>query len=358
LHPAILDWQLYRFKALPLVSARSEVIPSRCHVRPLSLNTSVPADSGPFSGAPGKAGVAVLLCSYFGQDFLPEQLDSIALQTHPFWRVWASDDGSADKTLGMLREYQEAWGRERLDVRQGPQKGFVANFLSLVCDESIQAEYFAYSDQDDVWDADKLERAIDWLKTVPGNIPALFCSRTRLVKDGRVIGRSPLFRRPPSFANALVQNVAGGNTMVFNDAARRLLAIAGADVNVITHDWWTYLVVTASGGRVFFDAEPTVSYRQHDANKIGAGISWSFLEARFYGFFAGRLRAWINCNIVALERLRTQFSPESERIFARFVRAREQGFLSRLAGLRCSGVYRQSAAGNIALVAAAAFKKI
>lgn len=302
--------------------------------------------------------MAVLLCSYFGQDFLPEQLESIARQTHPFWRVWASDDGSSDKTLDMLIECQEAWGRERLEIRQGPRKGFVANFLSLACDESIQAEYFAYSDQDDVWDADKLERAIDWLRTVPGNVPALFCSRTRLIKGGRVIGRSPLFRRPPSFANALVQNVAGGNTMVFNNAARRLLAIAGADVNVITHDWWTYLVVTASGGKVLFDAEPTVSYRQHDDNKIGAGMSWSFLRARFYGFFAGRLRGWIDGNIVALERLRPQFSPESERVFARFVLARELGFFSRLSGLRCSGVYRQSAAGNLALVAAAAFKKI
>lgn len=327
-------------------------------MRPLLHSASVPAETGLFSGASGKAEVAVLLCSYFGQHFLPEQLDSIALQTHPLWRVWASDDGSADKTLGILIEYQDAWGRERLDIRQGPQKGFVANFLSLVCDERIQAEYFSYSDQDDIWDADKLERAIDWLRTVPGNIPALFCSRTRLLKGGRVIGCSPLFRRPPSFANALVQNVAGGNTMVFNDAARRLLASAGADVNVITHDWWTYLVVTASGGKVLFDVEPTVSYRQHDANKIGAGISWPFLRARFYGFFEGRLRGWIDGNIVALERLRTQFSPESEQIFARFVLARQQGFFSRMSGLRCSGVYRQNAAGNIALVAAAAFKKI
>jgi len=86
-----------------------------------------------------------------------------------------------------------------------PAEGFVANFLSLTCKASIEADYYAYSDQDDVWESDKLERAVRWLQTVPENIPALYCSRTRLVDaENNEIGLSPLFSKPPSFANALI----------------------------------------------------------------------------------------------------------------------------------------------------------
>src|SRR5690606_35735006 len=153
------------------------------------------------------------------------------------------DDGSEDNTRTILEAYKKKWGAERLSLRAGPTEGFVANFLSLTCRASIEADYYAYSDQDDIWDADKLERAVRWLETIPKDIPALYCSRTRLVDaEKNHIGFSPLFTAPPSFANALIQSVAGGNTMVFNNAAREILRQAGENVQVITHDSWPYVV--------------------------------------------------------------------------------------------------------------------
>jgi hypothetical protein len=109
-------------------------------------------------------------------------------------------------------------------IHAGPAEGSTANFLSLTCRADIDADYFAYADQDDVWESDKLERAVNWLKTIPEGVPALYGSRTLLV-DARNqhIGYSPLFEREPNFRNALVQSIAGGNTMVFNRAARDLL---------------------------------------------------------------------------------------------------------------------------------------
>src|SRR5207253_1787714 len=99
-------------------------------------------------------------------------------------------------------------------VRNGPANGVCANFLSLATDPAIDADYFAFSDQDDVWYRDKLRRALTWLATVPGDVPALYCGRTELMSiDGRSYGLSPLFTRPPTFRNALVQNLGGGNTM-------------------------------------------------------------------------------------------------------------------------------------------------
>jgi hypothetical protein len=56
-----------------------------------------------------------------------------------------------------------------------------------------------------------------------------------------------LFVFPPSFRNALVQSIAGGNTMVFNVALKRLIENAGP-LDVPSHDWWVYILVTGSGG--------------------------------------------------------------------------------------------------------------
>ena len=85
---------------------------------------------------------------------------------------------------------------------------------------AIDGDYFAFCDQDDLWDEDKLAEALDWLEKQPADTPALYCTRTRTVDErGSEIGLSPLFRRRPSFRNAIVQSIAGANTMVMNKAA-------------------------------------------------------------------------------------------------------------------------------------------
>ena len=115
----------------------------------------------------------------------------------------------------------------------------------------------------------------------------LYCGRTRTVdEDGRVVGFSPQFSRPPCFANALVHNIAGGNTMVMNDSARQLILEAGV-VDVVAHDWWTYLMVSGAGGRVIYDDEPTVDYRQHDDNQVGANMGISARLGRYLRVMGG-----------------------------------------------------------------------
>jgi glycosyltransferase involved in cell wall biosynthesis len=286
-------------------------------------------------------------------------LDSFVAQTYPCWEAWVSDDGSQDDTHAIVKAYQQKWHSGRLSVHFGPKEGFASNFLSLVCKASIQADYYAYSDQDDIWEVDKLQRAVDCLLTVPQNIPALYCSRTRLVDaKNEDIGFSPLFNRPPSFANALVQNIGGGNTMVFNNAARTLLSDAGENIDVVTHDWWAYMVVSGCGGRVFYDAYPSVRYRQHGGNLVGRNSSWPARLVRMRMLLQGRFRNWIDRNIRALQRLRPKLTPENRRIFDRFVAARNHWVLPRLIGLNRCGIYRQTALGNFSLFLAAILKKV
>ena len=140
--------------------------------------------------------VAILMCTKNGAAFLDEQLNSIADQTHASWILFVSDDGSTDETRKILKDFADTH-EQKMVVRNGPGKGVCANFLSLATDPTIDADYFAFSDQDDVWYKDKLQRALTWLVTIPGDVPALYCGRTELVtNDGQSYGLSPLFTRP------------------------------------------------------------------------------------------------------------------------------------------------------------------
>lgn len=303
--------------------------------------------------------VAILLCTYNGQSYLAEQLDSFQDQSHSNWEVWASDDGSEDDTLALLETYRKKWHPNRLSIHLGPAQGFAANFISLTCKASIDANYYAYSDQDDIWEIDKLERAVRWLETIPDNIPALYCSRTLLVGSANnEIGLSPLFTKPPSFANALMQNIGGGNTMVFNKAARALLREVSQETPVTTHDWWAYMVVTGCGGKVFYDSSPSLRYRQHDGNLVGMNASWQARFKRIRMLWEGRFQNWNDINIAGLRKLQHKLTPENRQTLERFASARQMSLIPRLIHLKRSGIYRQTLFGNLGLIAAAVFGKI
>ena len=303
--------------------------------------------------------VAVLLCSYQGERHLAEQLDSIAAQTHRDWSVWVSDDGSTDGTSTILECYGSQWGIDRLSVQRGPGSGFAANFRSLTCRADIDADCYAWADQDDVWEPEKLERALAWLQSVPPGTPAVYGTRTLLTdEDGRPIGKSPLFTRPPSFANALVQSIAGGNTMVFNHAARALLIEANAQGDAVAPDWLAYLLVSACGGQVRYDPWPSVRYRQHDGNLSGSNVSLRGRWQRMRLLLGGQFQGWIDANVALLARVRHRMPEANRQTLDAFVRARRQTLIHRLLGLRQSGIHRQTMLGNIGLSVAALLNRL
>ncbi|WP_337993714.1 glycosyltransferase family 2 protein [Pseudomonas sp. 39167] len=303
--------------------------------------------------------VTILMCTYNGERFLSQQLDSIARQTYRNWDVVVSDDGSKDATLEILHQYSEVWGEGKLSLRQGPKRGFAANFMSLACNPPTQSRFYAWADQDDIWQDNKLEIALRSLQHLPKDIPALYCARTELVSDaGGVIGCSPLFARPVSFANALVQSLAGGNTMMFNGAAQALFRAAGPHLDIVSHDWWAYLLVTGVGGRVIYDPTPTILYRQHEANLIGSDMGARARLARLRMMLAGRFKGWNQRNIIALESVRSRLSEDSQSTLDRFQKARESRGPARIIWLRRSGVYRQTLLGNLGLILAAAINRI
>lgn len=302
--------------------------------------------------------VAILMCTYQGVSFLEDQLDSIAAQTYQNWRLWVSDDGSTDGTCAVLSRYQTHWGAHRLSILSGPAAGSTANFLSLTCHLGITADFFAWADQDDLWEPNKLALAVSWLRTQGRHMPALYAGRTALIDAGnRPMGLSPLFARAPSFTNALVQSLAGGNTMVFNTAARELLIRAGYHVSVVAHDWWAYLLVTGCDGAVRYDPCPTVRYRQHGRNQIGADLHPLNRMLRLRSLLGGEFSCWIDANLASLENMQQHITARNQRILEVFARSRRKALPQRLIGLCRSGVYRQTMVGNIGLAFAAILKR-
>ncbi|MDG9929187.1 MULTISPECIES: glycosyltransferase family 2 protein [unclassified Pseudomonas] len=302
--------------------------------------------------------VAILLAAYNGDRFLDDQLQSIIHQSHENWLIVVSDDGSTDSTRALLQRYQRQIGEQRLRVVEGPRRGFVSNFMAMASDPEIEADYFAFSDQDDIWHRDHLERALAWLQTVDPAIPALHCGRTRLVhEDGRPFGMSPLFPKAPHFKNALVQSLAGGNTMVFNRSARQLLSHT-AELPIVSHDWWLYMLVSGTTGRIRYCEQPSVDYRQHSNNLVGSNSDLKDRLHRIRRMLAGHFHTWNTINVDALSQCRDLLSDESCHTFHTFAAARRAGLLSRLHGMQRCGVYRQTLPGNMALVLAALLGKL
>lgn len=303
--------------------------------------------------------IRILMATYNGESYLREQLDSIGRQTYPVWRLTISDDGSQDGTLEIIRDYQKKWGAHRLELRHGPCRGYSLNFLSMACDESILADLYAFSDQDDVWMPDKLQRAVEYFAQHPGSaLPRAYGSRTQIV-DARLKhqGLSPAFRLPSSFRNALVQNIAGGNTQVFNHTAKQLLEIAGPQ-QVVSHDWWLYQLVNAAGGVFHFDLTPSVLYRQHDKSIVGANASMLARLARLHWVMTGRFKEWNTQNYQALCNVRELLTKDNRDILDIFGHFRSAKFKDRIRLLEVCGLYRQTWQGTLSLWLATLLDKL
>jgi hypothetical protein len=197
------------------------------------------------------------------------------------------------------------------------------------------------------------------LSGISSALPALYCSRTEIIYEHKKpLGLSPLFHKHPSFQNALVQNIGGGNTMVFNGAAKRLFE-SKAVGDVVTHDWWAYQIVTGVGGVVQYDPLPSVKYRQHGGNVLGANRGMRAKLRRVFKLFEGEWKGWNDRNMSALEEFSGSLSESNRVTLEHFIASRNTEFLPmRLYRLRQSGVYRQTLLGNCGLVAASIMRTL
>lgn len=303
--------------------------------------------------------VVILLALFNGAATLIDQLNSIAKQNHKNWSLIVSDDGSSDDWLALMNSFATQHAGKTWLVK-GPQKGSTQNFLELIRLAGPLVPYAALCDQDDAWLPPKLSRALFKLKDIPAGTPALYVSPTFICdRDLTPLRRSKSFRRTPGFANALVQSIGGGNTMVLNRAALDLVQETARHAqHVPAHDWWIYQIVSAAGGVVCYDQMPLVLYRQHAGNQVGANDTVLASLVRLTKLLHGRFRQWNAANLAALEASNHWLTPEARETLAQFRKARAGTLPKRLSAARKAGLFRQTLRGQIALWCAVLLKRL
>ena len=295
-----------------------------------------------------------------GAAHLAAQLDSFAAQSHKNWALVASDDGSGDASRAILQRFAaDHSGQHAIHVLDGPKQGFVRNFLSLLARPDLSGPV-ALSDQDDIWLPQKLTRALRHLASVPAGQPALYCSRrVNWWPEGNRRRLSRLYPRLPGFANALVENIAPGNTIMLNDAALALArATAPVAADVPFHDWWLYLLVSGVGGIVIHDPEPGLLYRQHGQNVLGQGEGVRAGLAVKGAVLRGGYSARIGRNLDALAQIAALLTPENRARLDAMQRARKAGLVDRVRLMRRAGVYRQARLGSLGFWGAVCFGRV
>lgn len=237
------------------------------------------------------------MSTYHGERFVREQLESILPQLPSEGRVIVRDDGSQDSTVDEIGALNDA----RITLIRGTNVGFGRSFLTLLTLAPSDADMVMFSDQDDVWLPDKVERAWRHLRAL-GSQAGLYGSAQMLVDSAlRPLHPTPPWPRGPSLTNALTENIITGCTAALNRPAVQLLQRAGVPEGVHFHDWWMYLVVSAFGS-VVYDNRPALLYRQHESNVIGHGVGWLgrqwgmlrfLLRHDWVGILQGQVRAFL-----------------------------------------------------------------
>lgn len=210
--------------------------------------------------------VQVLLSYYNGENYIEEQLNSILNQTGSFLlSVLIRDDGSIHKITESLSEKKDIY------LFQEENIGVTNSFFKLLSYSDDRADYFAFSDQDDYWEPNKLEVAISKLRNVKG--PALYFGKTQITDDKlSPISLDNFENGRFSFGRSIIKNNCIGCTMVFNKALRDILFslnISLIENSRILHDNLIYSICLGIGGYVYFDNNPYILYRQHEKNVVG-----------------------------------------------------------------------------------------
>lgn len=287
---------------------------------------------------------AIILATHNGADFLEDQITSIFRQTVQDWHLHITDDGSSDQTLAKIDHIRQQCP-ERITLHHGPAKGFAANFMSALRRLPPNTKWIAFADQDDIWQNDKLSMALHVLAHT--HKPTIYCGRRYVVnRHLQKLGYDFPSPPTPSFGNALAQNIVAGNTMVMNNAALRLVQSA-KDVAVPYHDWWIYLLVTGAGGDVIFDPKPSLLYRQHTQNMVGANIGFYGLCSRLNRLMNGTHAADLARFTKALYANKSLLNTASVRRFHAWNKHQHKTAWGKLREIHRMPAHRQSVMGQL-----------
>lgn len=289
--------------------------------------------------------ITVLLSTYNGCRYLNSQIESLVHQTYPNLDILVRDDGSTDSTLEFLKTEQ---ANAKLDILGNHNNlGVTGSFFELLRHAAlIDTEYVAFCDQDDIWLPTKIEAAISALSSFP-DTPSLYCCRQEFVDEHlNHLGFSSIPRKI-GFGNALFENIAVGCTMVLNRRAVDLLCQQRLPNEVYVHDWWCYLVLSCFG-KIIFDDQPLIKYRQHSGNAIGASSSYlGVLKRKLDRLFNGKL--WISEQANVFHTLFADRLSPNDRALVELLLKAKYSFWHRLVLTFSKDIWRQKFLDNFIL---------
>ena len=214
--------------------------------------------------------VNIVLSTYNGAKFLAEQIESIQKQTFTDWQLLIRDDGSTDETPQIIKQFVVADKRIKfINADKRENFGIIKNFFTLVKFEA--ADYYFFSDQDDVWLPNKMATMLDEAAKHDQAKPLMVYMDLSVVDQNLVVTQPSMIRSQSHHANTtllaeLTENTVTGGVAMINHA----LAEKWVDTDdIVMHDWYLALLATATGKLVYID-KPGELYRQHDNNVLGA----------------------------------------------------------------------------------------
>jgi rhamnosyltransferase len=215
------------------------------------------------------------MSTYNGEKFIRQQLESLLNQEYSNWCLLVRDDGSSDNTVDIVNEYTSRDARIQIVDSDHGNLGPARSFIHLL--EKVDSPIFMCCDQDDVWLPHKVSEAVARLGNNVGQ-PKLFFTDL-VVVDGNLAVMADSFmkfqkfspRRASSLKGLLMQNVIVGCTMAGNSELLRLLDLPRSEGSreMLMHDWWLALLASAFG-TIEYSPRPSILYRQHGGNSLGA----------------------------------------------------------------------------------------
>lgn len=216
----------------------------------------------------------VLMSTYNGMAYIEEQIESILSQKKCDVHLLVRDDGSTDATLDILKSYEKKGSLTLIsdNINLGPAKSFL-KLLEMAPDDG----YYAFSDQDDCWNSDKLERALEMLtQAEENNMPLVYYSNSDVVDQNLNSTGKKVYsgKQKPTLERVLCGYGIQGCTMVLNKALRDIfLSVDMSKERIGMHDFFLCDLCMVCGGKILYDDFSTMKYRQHESNVVGYDVN-------------------------------------------------------------------------------------
>ena len=310
--------------------------------------------------------IAIIMGTYNGEKYIREQIDSILSQDYRGWKLFIFDDGSKDGTESIVKEYVKSYPDKIFFSKNRENYGAAGNFFNGIREVASLlvpgAEYFCFSDQDDVWVEDKLSRSLAKIRQIEGGEAALVFSDVAITDKNLTITANSYFEAEKvdsskiSLNYLLMENKLIGGTVMMNKAlinlelkAEEKGLVPGKKAKM--HDWWFGLIAAALG-RIGYVEGYTEYYRQHGNNVVGGENFNSYFRARLRKMHEIRQR--IDDNLSQGEEFMKYFGKELSEsdlyIVKEFTALKTKGFIGKRVSIIKNRFLKSGLIRNIALL--------